>query len=318
MTSKISLVFVFIGLLFCFPVFASISSMDIKPILGTDIEYAFNANSSGVAGNILKNEVTNVEDSNITNMLNDRIDLTDQKVINYSRSIAREYPGPYNIGQICAIFSKQYDHWIYLSDPHTNDDYLSSARASLDTCINGSCTGDCDDFAILMSGLIEAIGGTTRYISAKNTTRGIGHAYVEVYLGQFDSSNNQLEDLIGWLTRKYGSDTIFTHIDINTGDVWLNLDWSENHPGGAFFPSDRYYIYNLQQNVEKTTPMSVEGSIGIQSMNCSEIWVNIGRTLSNQSKFEDANECFDKAIKIDSNSPEAWNCSGNALNSLGN
>ena len=197
MTFKSILIFVFAGLLFCVLSFAwgepfdngfkqelsssginkelqnsAISSKDINPILGTDIPYAFNVNSSGVAGSILKSEAWKGEESNITNILNYRVDPKDPKVINYARSIAREYPGTYNIGQICAIFSKLNDNWVYISDPHTKNDYRSFPNDTIETCVNASCLGDCDDFAILMSALIEAIGGTTRYIRAENTMQG--------------------------------------------------------------------------------------------------------------------------------------------------
>jgi len=338
MTFKSILIFVFAGLLFYVPAFAwgepfnnsltqeltsyginkelqnsAISSKDINLILGTDIPYAFKDNSSDLAGSILKSEKWNGDESNITNMLNYRVDPKDPKVINYARSIAGEHPGTYKIEQICAIFNKINDNWTYFSDPHTKNDYLSFPNDTIETCKNGNCSGDCDDFAILMSGLIEAIGGTTRCIWAENTMQG-AHAYVEVYLGQLDANNNHVKNIISWLTKKYRADTIYTHIDLDTGDVWLNLDWSEDHPGGSFYPSDRYYVFNIQSGIRRTVPEASKESIGIKPIDYAEIWINIGRTLSNQSKFVEANQCFEKAIKMDSNSSEAWNCSGNALN----
>jgi len=65
-------------------------------------------------------------------------------------------------------------------------------------CVGG---GDCDDFAILMSALIESVGGTTRIILARNSSTG-GHAYTEVYLGNLSEQNNQVEDIIAWLKQE--------------------------------------------------------------------------------------------------------------------
>jgi Transglutaminase-like superfamily. len=85
--------------------------------------------------------------------------------------------------------------------------------------------GDCDDFAILMSALVESIGGTTRIILARNNSTG-GHAYTEVYLGRINNSDSggQVEAIIDWLKEKLDADKIYTHIDTDTKDVWLNLD----------------------------------------------------------------------------------------------
>ena len=63
-------------------------------------------------------------------------------------------------------------------------DYFAYANETLKVGEKANCVdvGDCDDFAILMSALIESIGGTTRVILAHNNSTG-GHAFAEVYLG---------------------------------------------------------------------------------------------------------------------------------------
>ena len=83
-----------------------------------------------------------------------------------------------------------------------------------------------------MSALVESIGGTTRIILARNNSTG-GHAYTEVYLGRINNSDSgdQVEAIVGWLKEKLDADKIYTHIDTDTKDVWLNLDWGRTRRG---------------------------------------------------------------------------------------
>lgn len=144
--------------------------------------------------------------------------------------IALKYPGDLTINQIASIYSflKNGDDikkgWGYVRDPR-GIDYLRYANASLKLGDRANCVGggDCDDFAILMAALVESVGGTTRIILARNTTTG-GHAYTEVYLGRINDPNNQVGEIIDWLKENFNTDKIYTHIDSNTKDVWLNLD----------------------------------------------------------------------------------------------
>jgi hypothetical protein len=107
-----------------------------------------------------------------------------------------------------------------------------------------------------MAALIESIGGTTRIILARNNTTG-GHAYTEVYLGQLDSDNNHIDDIVNWLKDLYETDKIFAHIETDTKEVWLNLDWGRDvdgnaHPGGPLYPGDMHIVVRINPNATKT------------------------------------------------------------------
>jgi len=177
--------------------------------------------------------------------------------------LALKYPGDLTIGQIASIYSYLKNGegskkgWGYVRDPR-GIDYFNYANASLKLGDRANCVGggDCDDFAILMSALVESIGGTTRIILARNNSTG-GHAYTEVYLGQLGNKNSQVEDIISWLKQKFDTDKIYTRIDTDTKDVWLNLDWGPDekgsaHPGGPFYQGDKHIVLCIRDKFEKT------------------------------------------------------------------
>jgi hypothetical protein len=76
-------------------------------------------------------------------------------------------------------------------------------------------------------------------------------------MGQLNAQDNQVEEIMNWLRRNYDTDRIYTHIDIDTKAVWLNLDWGaddtgSSHPGGPFFPADRHTVIYTRNQFEKT------------------------------------------------------------------
>ena len=205
--------------------------------------------------------------------LDARVEPGESRVREEAIVLALKYPGDLTIDQIASIYSylKNGDGikkgWGYVRDPRGIDDF-GFANKTLKIGDRANCVGggDCDDFAILMSALIESIGGTTRIILARNNTEG-GHSYTEVYLGNLDAQNNQVEDIIKWLRQKFNTDKIFTHIDIDTDtkDVWLNMDWGADekqnaHPGGPFFQGDKHIVICIRDRYEKTALKLSESS----------------------------------------------------------
>jgi tetratricopeptide (TPR) repeat protein len=78
-----------------------------------------------------------------------------------------------------------------------------------------------------------------------------------VYLGRINATDSQVEQIVGWLRQKYDTDRIYTHIDTDTKDVWLNLDWGADgkgnaHPGGPFYQGDKHIVLCLRDSYEKT------------------------------------------------------------------
>jgi len=282
-------------------------------------------------------------DANLTagefkKILNATIEPTNPNVRDRALLLVAKFPGDYTIDQICSIYDYlQRTGWRYVRDPR-GVDYFNYANESLRGCDEKECVGagDCDDFAILISSLIESIGGTTRIIVSQNNSTG-AHAYAEVYLGQFDSQNSQVIEIIEWLKQKYNTESIFVHIDQNTRDVWLNLDWGSDinrseHPGGPFYPGDRDIIFNIRETLEKT-PLKLlptKDKRQIQSpaihldittekieSNSADVWFNKGFALNNLGKYQEAIEAFDRVVEMDPSNSYAWNNKGYALNNLG-
>jgi len=188
-----------------------------------------------------------------------RVEPNNEYVHHKALVLASKYPGSHNIKQICSIFEYLKDgdsstrSWSYVNEAR-GEDFYGYANYTLRVGEEAGCTGagDCDDFAILMSSLIESVGGTTRVIFSTNDSRGEAHAYTEVYIGTLGDPDSEVIWIIGWLMQKYSTRKIFGHIDTNTKDVWLNLDWSASHPGGHFYEENRHVLILIRNDALKT------------------------------------------------------------------
>jgi tetratricopeptide (TPR) repeat protein len=196
---------------------------------------------------------TEVNVGDIAKALDNKVEPGNPTIRRLALSLAAKHSGDHTVDQICEIYSYlKYGNgtkrkWSYVPDPRGINDF-NFASYSLTAGTEAGCVGagDCDDFAILMASLVESIGGATRIILVDNTSIG-GHAYSEVYLGRLNTPGNHVEDIIKWIRWKYDTDKIFAHIDTNTSEVWLNLDWGRDdrgnaHPGGPFFPGDKHIV----------------------------------------------------------------------------
>ncbi|MCX6678341.1 MAG: tetratricopeptide repeat protein [Methanothrix sp.] len=279
--------------------------------------------------------------------LDARVEPDNSRVRDEAVVLALKYPGEKTIEQIASIYNylKKGDGskkgWGYVSDPR-GIDYFMFANQTLKNGDRANCVGggDCDDFAILMSALIESIGGTTRIILARNSSIG-GHAYTEVYLGNLRDQYNQVDEIINWLKQNCDTDKIYTHIDTDTKDVWLNMDWGEDekgntHPGGPFFQGDKHIVLCIRDRYEKTAlklsepsqdgdnqstivppvTVSLEGDsdvIASAREMAAEDWYNKGVTVFRQGEYDEATRYFDEAIRLDPNYAIAWYDKGASL-----
>jgi PKD repeat protein len=239
-----------------------------------------------------------------------KIDIrTESLVYKKARIIVSGCQGLPDILQICDIYAYLMDGnskkgksgWKYVSDPNGKESFQNAS----DTLQMGdesdlSGVGDCDDYAILMSSLIESIGGSTMIVLAEKEGKG-AHMYSEVYLGQFGQDDENVAKIIRWLKGKYDRNNIAVEPLPQTREYWLNLDWNSSYPGG---PSDKWAKYTplrIRSNITKY-PMELANQKPIPIINDEKnlliaeelIWFNAscsididGRIINYEWKFGD-------------------------------
>lgn len=123
-----------------------------------------------------------------------------------------------------AIFKVIHENWEYETDPK-GEDIPAKASGTVRTF-----SGDCEDHAVLMAASIKSIGGNVRIILADK------HAYPEICVGtesDFEKVKYIIKDELFPSARgKY------LHYHNENGTIWLNLDYTENFPGGRFMNVD--------------------------------------------------------------------------------
>jgi len=183
-----------------------------------------------------KNEKNDDIYQNRLNSLISAVDITNETTNDYAVRLASKFPGEYNIAQVCNIFDHIVKKWKYVNDSDKTENYRSASRT-----INNKFSGDCDDFAILLSALIESIGGYTRISFAYNQQG--GHAFTEVLIAKNKKEMNDVIDDINALYRTKKFKINYT-ID-KKGRYWINLDWfgKPQHPGGQYFEYKNRTIY---------------------------------------------------------------------------
>jgi hypothetical protein len=164
------------------------------------------------------------------------IDYSNPKVRNFALSATTKYfkdikniKGYQNYRttiQCFAVFKEIKSRWNYVNDPQGNN-YIASASESLQ-----HFSGDCDDHAILMAAGIKAVGGIPRLIHTND------HIYPEMLIGtKRDLQNiNFLIKKVLFVEESKGKQLHY-HID-ERGQIWLNLDYTANYPGGKFMSEE--------------------------------------------------------------------------------
>lgn len=128
--------------------------------------------------------------------------------------------------QCFAVFKEVRNNWNYVNDPKGRE-YIASASESVQ-----HFSGDCDDHAIFMSACIRAIGGTPRIIHTQ------GHMYPEMLIGNKADLENALYLIKEVLFVKESKNKeIHYHID-ERGQIWMNLDYTAQYPGGPFMSTE--------------------------------------------------------------------------------
>ncbi len=227
-----------------------LESGNITQYNGTDV-VTFAVASGGPSGaTLLQKFPTTVEE--MKNEINLKLNVGNPEVREKGCNLTLDYPGDGTISQICSIYNYMVGNWSYLPDPRGFEVFQYSNESLKLGSGKYSGQGDCDDFSILLASLIESIGCTSRIVLAYGPDG--GHAYTEVYLGKTGGTESDVGRMVSWLKKKYNVNEINTHMDLNTGDVWLNLDWwrdprGAKHPGGPFFKANSQVPIHVREGV---------------------------------------------------------------------
>lgn len=133
--------------------------------------------------------------------INEMVDPDEEIIREKAFEIASRYGKNYNIAQVCGIYEWIYDNVEYKND--TDDEWIPPS----DAIIVG---GDCEEFAMLFSAMVSAIGGTCRIYITDN------HAFSTVYIGK------NLE-LLYSIDSYYGSNLTYAFFEDEFG-YWLVAD----------------------------------------------------------------------------------------------
>jgi hypothetical protein len=224
--------------------------------LATDTPFTYNG-MAWVQIQKLPQLSTSIIDNTLAEIFDLHVEPKNEDIVNLAMDLANQYPGGQSAGQIAAI----YDYMIY-GDANAGPwcyvdhqpDYYMYANQILKGGVENGCSGrgNCNDFAILMASLMDAVGYSTRIVHAVNQNS--GHAYAEVYLG---TNETQADDVVEWLNDYFRKD-IYLHInnDPGTKDIWLNLDWQRDsmeqcYVGGPFFKADENSVVWISKKPER-------------------------------------------------------------------
>ncbi|GAB4195771.1 MAG: hypothetical protein OHK0013_02300 [Sandaracinaceae bacterium] len=188
------------------------------------------------------------------------IDSADPTTRNLAVQVASTDDGPFRVEQVARIWKHVRLAWRYVNDPRGGDYY---ARAS--ETIANDFAGDCDDFAIVIAAMVEAIGGRARIVIMDGPEG--GHAYPEVCI---DGPPNEVSQKIArfyrrsW-DRRLGARPTQTRIHYRSDascPVWLNLDWTTNVIGGPY-SEERFAVAVYSDGTTETlAPFRPEGESG--------------------------------------------------------
>lgn len=224
------------------PFWASSDTVDVLVVsnreeenLGDDIIYEygkeFESQDEKLDVQTSLDSLSDILDS-LSNMLDsfdngmDRIKLACDYVSPQVRALAmkilKNSSGTYSLKQCCDIYDYVYDHWVYISDPSADSDFIPQASDLAEMELKqGLVGGDCEDSAILIASLIRTIGGASRVMVAET------HAHAELYLCK--EEDTLLQQQCEYIYNRYGIDSFKYHLESDSS-VWLPLDLG-GHPG---------------------------------------------------------------------------------------
>lgn len=135
--------------------------------------------------------------------------------------------------QSFAVFKEINSRWTYVSDPR-NEEYIAKASESL-----LYLAGDCDDHSVLMAACIKSIGGNPRLVHTD------GHIYPEICIGSLADLETVNFLIKNELFKKESQNKAIHYHRDEYGQIWLNLDYTADYPGGPYLFDEILGTLNL-------------------------------------------------------------------------
>lgn len=127
-----------------------------------------------------------------------------------------------------SLFKYINNNFKYVDDPN-RDEYFASPRETIENGLGG----DCDDHTILMISCLKAVGAKCRMVLTEN------HVYPELYCGD-KKSFNEIQEAITHLFATEDFRGLYYREE--SGNYWINLDYTAHHPGGPYVDNKAYAV----------------------------------------------------------------------------
>lgn len=169
--------------------------------------------------------------------LQSKVDHKDSLVRNFavhnSLQFFDEYHTKYgSLVRVLSLFKHINGNFKYVSDSE-RDEYFATAKET----IQNGMGGDCDDHTILMVSALKAIGAHCRMVLTE------GHLYPELLVGD-EKAFELMQSAIILLFGKEAIGNIYYHEQ--SGNYWINLDYSAKYPGGPYVSEKAYALIDLK------------------------------------------------------------------------
>ena len=145
--------------------------------------------------------------------VNELVDFDSENVASAAENATVDMGAEYNIGKVCAIFDYVDDNCVYTEDPGGDDWYSPDELLA-------SLQGDCEDYAMLITAMVNEIGGTSRVYLTND------HAFAAVYVGNTSSNFRSASNDV----REYYGTILETHAMVDETGYWMVAD-----PLGTFY-----------------------------------------------------------------------------------
>lgn len=124
--------------------------------------------------------------------------------------------------QAVAIFKEIKPKWNYVNDPN-NEEYFAKSSESLQ-----HFSGDCDDYSIVMSACLKAIGCRVKLVHTE------GHVFPAVHIGNYNDRIYTEFILKKYLYPQMDAQKNIYYFKDSNDEIWMNMDYTDNYPGGKF------------------------------------------------------------------------------------